>query len=90
MTDAPAASIGSSIGVTTRSQSLPTLNIIDLVMREHRLVEQLYAEYKSAEDVPSKQKRIHMIIKELSQHAAKEEMVRSSEATQSVSGEAAE
>ena len=72
MTDFAASS---TVGVQTRAMSLPTRNIIDLVMNEHRLVEQLYWEYQNTEDINVKQNKIHMIIKELSQHAAKEEMV---------------
>lgn len=64
-----------SSGPVTRSKALPSTNIIDLVMHEHRLAERLYWEFKNTEDRDIKQKKIHLLIKELSQHGAKEEMV---------------
>lgn len=44
-------------------------------MAEHRVVDQLYFEYKNTEDAGIKKQKVNMIIHELSQHAAKEEMV---------------
>jgi hemerythrin superfamily protein len=63
-------------GVTTRlAAAVAQGNVVELVMQEHRLVESLYWEYKNSEDIAVRQNKIHHIIKELSQHAAKEEMV---------------
>jgi len=68
------ADLESSSRIETRSSALPG-DVIDLVKSEHRTVEQLYRTFQTAEDAKTKQKQVHLIIKELSQHAAKEEMV---------------
>jgi hemerythrin superfamily protein len=50
-------------------------SVVDIIMAEHRVVDQLFFEFKNTEDNKLKNEKLHMIIKELSQHAAKEEMV---------------
>lgn len=50
-------------------------NVIDIIKEEHRHVEKLYAIYKTSSDQEKKQNAAWHIIRELSTHAAKEEMV---------------
>jgi hemerythrin superfamily protein len=60
----------------TRSQAFSQTGKtwLDLIKDEHRIVETLYGQYKSTFDLAEKGKIAHQIIKELSMHAAKEEM----------------
>lgn len=52
-----------------------TLSVVDIIKQEHSRVNSLYDEYKSASPGTSKHELAWLMIRELSIHAAKEEMV---------------
>jgi len=63
-------------GIQTRLQSQGgPKSIIDLVIQEHRLQEQLYDQFQKSRDLKEKELCMYRMIKEISEHGAKEEMV---------------
>jgi len=64
----------SSVNVSSFS-SLKSGNIVDIIVSEHRLVDSLFSQFQSRLGNDAKQLIANQIIRELSMHAAKEEMV---------------
>lgn len=67
-------SLDRTFATSSSSSSARSPSVVQLILKDHREVESLFARYHGATDQKTKQDTAHKLIKEISMHGAKEEM----------------